>query len=54
MATVGYNIEWSQELRIDQSLEEYVAASMIIEILRGWADLAPYLGTEPGPHIFDV
>ncbi len=24
MRTVGYNVEWSQELRLDQSLEEYV------------------------------
>ncbi|HIG10785.1 MAG: glutamate synthase [bacterium] len=34
MATVGYNIEWSQELRLGESLEEYVKASMLIEILR--------------------
>ena len=31
--TVGYNVEWSQELRIEQSLEEYVKASMLIEML---------------------
>ena len=31
--TVGYNIEWSQELRLEQSLEEYVKASMLIDIL---------------------
>lgn len=30
---VGYNVEWSQELKIPQSLTEYVAASMIIDIL---------------------
>jgi putative selenate reductase len=33
MATVGYNTEWSQELRLDESLREYVKASMLIEIL---------------------
>lgn len=33
MQTVGYNIEWSQELRIEESLEEYVKASMLIEML---------------------
>ena len=54
METVGYNVEWSQELRIGQSLEEYVKASMIIEILRGWDELTPYLGPDPGPHIFDI
>jgi putative selenate reductase len=30
---IGLNVEWSQELRIEQSLEEYVKASMLIEIL---------------------
>ncbi len=32
MATVGYNTEWSQELRLDESLREYVKASMLIEV----------------------
>ena len=54
METVGYNVEWSQELRISQSLEEYVKAWMIIEILRGWDELTPFVGTDPGPHIFDL
>ncbi len=31
--TVGYNIEWSQELKLEQSLEEYVKAAMLIEML---------------------
>ncbi|HEX9865023.1 MAG TPA: 4Fe-4S dicluster domain-containing protein [Acidimicrobiia bacterium] len=54
METVGYNVEWSQELKIGQSLEEYVKAWMMIEILRGWPELRPYLGEDPGPHIFDL
>jgi len=54
METVGYNVEWSQELKIRQSLEEYVKAWMMIEILRGWPELKPYLGADPGPHIFDI
>jgi len=33
MQTIGYNIEWSQELKLEQSLEEYVKASMLIELL---------------------
>ena len=33
MATVGYNTEWSQELRLEESLREYVKAGMLIEIL---------------------
>lgn len=36
MATVGYNTEWSQELRLDESAREYVKASMVIEILEHW------------------
>ena len=54
METVGYNVEWSQELRIDQALEEYVKAWMIIEILRGWGELTPFVGADPGSHIFDI
>ena len=34
MATIGYNTEWSQELSLDESLREYVKASMIIEMLK--------------------
>ena len=34
MATVGYNVEWSQELKLAESREEYVKAAMLIEILR--------------------
>src|SRR3954471_1459825 len=33
MQTVGYNVEWSQELKLEQSLEEYVKGSMLIELL---------------------
>ena len=54
METIGYNIEWSQELKIPQSLEEYVKAWMILEILRRWEPLTPFIGADPGPHIFDL
>ena len=54
MQTIGYNIEWSQELKIPQSLEEYVKGWMLLEILRRWEPLRPYLGPDPGPHIFDL
>jgi putative selenate reductase len=54
METIGYNIEWSQELRIHESLEEYVKAWMIIEMLRRWDALTPFLGSDTGPHIFDL
>lgn len=54
LETIGFNVEWSQELRVAESLEEYVKAWMIIEILRGWDELTPFLGDDPGPHIFDM
>ena len=43
METVGYNVEWSQELRLEESLDEYVKGSMLIEILKesGRLKLAP-------------
>jgi putative selenate reductase len=34
MQTVGFNVEWSQELKLAESLEEYVKASMLIEMLQ--------------------
>ncbi len=34
MGTLGFNVEWSQELTIQQSLEEYVKGAMLIEILK--------------------
>jgi putative selenate reductase len=33
METVGFNVEWSQELTLDESLEEYTKASMLIDLL---------------------
>ena len=43
MQTVGYNVEWSQELTLEQSLDEYVKASMLIRLLAagGRLELAP-------------
>ena len=40
MRNVGYNVEWSQELRLSQSREEYVKASMLIEMLATELDVA--------------
>jgi len=46
MATVGYNTEWSQELTLEESLREYVTASMLLEILGAW-DLVSLEGERP-------
>ncbi len=53
MEAEGYNIEWSQELTLDQSLEEYVKAWMMLEILSHWEPLEPIIGP-PGEHVFDL
>jgi putative selenate reductase len=34
METVGYNVEWSQELRLHESLREYVKGSMLVDVAR--------------------
>ena len=49
MQTVGFNVEWSQELSLEQSLEEYVKASMLIDMLKasGWA-------SDHGDTVFDM
>ncbi|MEK6610689.1 MAG: glutamate synthase, partial [Gemmatimonadota bacterium] len=46
MQTVGYNVEWSQELLLEQSLEEYVKGAMLIRMLEagGALQLAPGFG----------
>jgi putative selenate reductase len=54
MQTVGYNIEWSQELTVAQSTTEYVKAAMLIELLRRWEPVAALVGPDPGPHVFDM
>ena len=43
METIGFNVEWSQELKLQESLEEYVKGSMLIEILAasGKIEMAP-------------
>lgn len=50
---LGYNVEWSQELSLDESLREYVTAAMLLEILGGWPELRAELG-DPGPHVLEL
>ena len=54
MQTIGYNIEWSQELTVAASLEEYVKAWMAIHLLRQWEPLREHIGPDPGSHVFDM
>ncbi len=57
MQTIGYNIEWSQELTLGQSFTEYVKASMLLDILWRWDPVLQHVagadGT-PGAHVFDM
>lgn len=49
---VGYNVEWSQELLVHQSLMEYAKACYLIEILKATRGFGVFPeGAEPG---FDV
>ena len=33
MQNIGYNVEWSQELKVEESLEEYVKARLLLRVL---------------------
>ncbi len=49
MGTVGFNVEWSQELTAEQSLEEYVKGAMLIEMLK-----ASGIGENQSDTVFDM
>ncbi len=52
MRTVGFNVEWSQELGLEQSLDEYVKAWMLIRLLTAGDRLALAPGFER--TVFDL
>jgi len=52
MRTVGYNVEWSQELKLEQSLDEYVKGMMLVEILKASGKLE--LADGAGDTIYDM
>ena len=41
---VGYNIEWSQELKVHDSLDQYVQGAMLIHMLRQAPEVFGFLG----------
>ncbi len=49
METVGYNVEWSQELTVEQSLDEYVKGAMLIAMLK-----ASGVGAGLDETVFDI
>ena len=54
MTNIGYNVEWSQELRLEQSLREYVAGHMLIEMLIAANVLEQNIPLAQTETIFDV
>ncbi|MFH2054285.1 MAG: 4Fe-4S dicluster domain-containing protein [bacterium] len=53
MENVGYNVEWSQELKLRRSLEEYVKSWVLLAVLKRWEPLRGELG-ETGEHVFEL
>jgi putative selenate reductase len=57
---VGYNVEWSQELRVDESLDQYVQGAMLIHMLRHAPEMFghpfgdPSLAGTAGEPIYDM
>ena len=51
VANVGYNVEWSQELKLERSLREYVSAAMFLEILKASKLLGDGIPTDT---VFDM
>jgi putative selenate reductase len=57
MENVGYNIEWSQELTLAESLVEYAKSALLLAVLRRWEPLAAVMGDMAGPagdHAFEL
>ncbi len=53
-ANVVYNVEWSQELRLEESLREYVKGSMLVDVLREAGALGPAPSPGRDQTIFDM
>jgi putative selenate reductase len=51
---VGYNVEWSQELRLEESLREYVAGSMLVDVLKEANLLGRVPDLDKADTIFDM
>jgi putative selenate reductase len=51
---VTFNVEWSQELRLEQSLREYVSAVMFLQILKASGLLGEDYPAQADDTIFDV
>lgn len=55
MTNVGYNVEWSQELLVEQSLREYVAGAMLVHMFRfAHPETGDALRGPAGEVIYDI
>ncbi len=54
ITNVGYNVEWSQELKLELSLPEYVSAAMFIEILKASGLLGEEFPASKQETIYDM
>jgi putative selenate reductase len=51
IANIGFNVEWSQELSLEQSLHEYIAGMMLVDIFR---HRVAGLGGASGDVVYDI
>lgn len=51
---IGYNVEWSQELRLEQSLAEYIGAWLMLHVLREMDPVGRKAVVAEDPFIFDM
>jgi putative selenate reductase len=52
--TIGFNVEWSQELPLEVSLREYVKAWMLIEMIKASQLLGEEFSRHDGDTVFDL
>jgi len=52
--TVGFNVEWSQELKLDESFHEYVTAWILLHIIEELELLGPPKGDPYYHRVFDL
>jgi putative selenate reductase len=51
---VGFNVEWSQELRVEESLREYAKAAYLIEILKATRAFGRFPSDHGMKTVFDI
>ena len=51
---IGYNVEWSQELRVEESLLEYAKAAILIEILKATRAFGRFPSDHGLDTVFDI